>query len=310
MLLLLSPHECAQIPENALANALNIAERRGENLAVFALCADVFLLSKNTALLGAVSDIYHYPLNSSHIHHPMQILAELKDVLPSYMPRSLLASNSAFWQRLMPHLAAHFDLPMISNCLDIERNIALRSICAYQWFEEQKINVAQFSALLARNERTYDGDLLKKAHFHRLEPSLARLAGIEILGIERLGELRNLENAELILAGGRGLGSKENFERLYELASRLNAGVAASRAAVDAGYCPHDLQVGQSGKSVAPQSYIAFGLSGSIQHRAGLRHAKEIFAINKDPKAPIFSFADYALVADANEVISELLKCL
>lgn len=135
-------------------------------------------------------------------------------------------------------------------------------------------------------------------------------AAIVLESVQSAGDQVNIQEVEALVAGGRGLGSEKGFALLRELADELNASVAASRAAVDAGWIPYPHQVGQTGKTVCPKLYVACGISGAVQHTVGMQSSKVVVAINRDPEAPIFNVASYGLVGDLYEIIPELTRQL
>ena len=226
----------------------------------------------------------------------------------------LLAPASAFGKNLMPRVAALLDVAAISDvCAVVTADTFRRAIYAgnalatIQCRESLKILTIRTSAFEPVSEA---GDAVIETIAATPDMALSEILGCEMADAGPTGR-PELGTARIVVAGGRGLGSAERFEKiLTPLADRLGAAIGASYGAVSAGYAANDLQVGQTGKIVAPDLYIAVGISGAIQHLAGMKDSKVIVAINKDPEAPIFKIADYGLVADLFDAVPELVRVL
>lgn len=223
----------------------------------------------------------------------------------------LVLGATTFGKNLLPRVAALMDIQPITDVVAIESaNVfkrpiyagsALASVMTDQPIKLLSIRASAFAAVKV-------GDLA--APLTQITPPKAQLLSRFISQQQVLLERPELTAARVVVSGGRGMQSGENFHLLYQLADKLGAAVGASRAAVDAGFVANDMQVGQTGKVVAPELYIAVGLSGAIQHVAGMRESKIVVAINKDPDAPIFQVADYGLVADLFTAVPELIELL
>ncbi|PYE23755.1 electron transfer flavoprotein alpha subunit apoprotein [Paraburkholderia silvatlantica] len=222
----------------------------------------------------------------------------------------ILAPATAAGKNVTPRIAAKLDVAQISDITAVdspdtfERPIyAGNAIATVQSVDPIKVitvRTTAFDAVAAEGGSAAVEKLEAAA-----DSGLTQFVGREVTKLDR----PELTSAKIIVSGGRGLGSGENYTKVLEpLADKLNAALGASRAAVDAGYVPNDYQVGQTGKIVAPQLYVAVGISGAIQHLAGMKDSKVIVAINKDEEAPIFSVADYGLVGDLFTVVPELVK--
>lgn len=219
----------------------------------------------------------------------------------------ILAPSSTYTKNFMPRAAALLDVQQISDISTVisadtfERPVYAGNVIATVQSDD-KIKIITVRPTNFDKAPGTGGSASIEAITVPPSPGLSSFVDRQMTKSER----PELTAAKIVISGGRGVGSKENFAIITKLADKLGAAVGASRAAVDAGYVPNDYQVGQTGKVVAPDLYIAIGISGAIQHLAGMKDSKVIVAINKDPEAPIFGIADYGLVGDLFQIIPEL----
>jgi electron transfer flavoprotein alpha subunit len=303
-ILVIAEHDNASL-KSATLNTVAAAQKIGGDIHVLVAGHDAAGAAKAAANIAGVSKVLH--AEASQFAKPTaEVIAALAVSLAAAYSHILLPATG-FGKNAAPRIAALLDVAQVSDIIAVESaDSFVRPIYAGNAFA----TVQSKDAKKVITVRATGFDAAPASGGNAAVESISSPAGadrVQVLGQELTKSDRpELASARVVISGGRGLQNGENFKMLEALADKLHAAIGASRAAVDAGFVPNDYQVGQTGKIVAPDLYIAIGISGAIQHLAGMKDSKVIVAINKDPEAPIFQVADYGLVGDLFEIIPQL----
>ncbi|MRH01683.1 electron transfer flavoprotein subunit alpha/FixB family protein [Xanthomonas sontii] len=277
---------------------------------VVVLAADPAAVAAQAAQIAGVARVLTVA-NPANEHAIAQVLGpQIAALAKGYS--HVFGPSTTFGKDLMPVVAALLGVNQISDLMAVDGKYAFkRPIYAGNAIISVQAPADQIVVATVRSaswpEAAQGGSAaVEAASVDAALPSHTRFVGLAAGKSDR----PDLQSAKRVVSGGRGVGSAENFQIVYQLADKLGAAVGASRAAVDAGYVPNELQVGQTGKIIAPELYVAIGISGAIQHLTGIKDAGTIVAINKDPESPIFEIADIGLVGDLFTVLPELEKAL
>ncbi|MDC0074517.1 FAD-binding protein [Alphaproteobacteria bacterium] len=289
----------------AVLNVVTAAKSFNQDIDILVVGKDCKEASEQASKISGVSSV----LIADHEEYKNQLAENLTPLIVKLSEeyQNILSAADTFGKNLMPRVAAILDVMQISDVMSIESNdtfirpiYAGNAFATVQSIDAKKILTIRTTAFepsqVSENSVNISNIELEKF------TQLSEFIGQELSKSER----PELTSARIIISGGRGMQSGDNFPMLEKIADKLGAAVGASRAAVDAGFVPNDYQVGQTGKIVAPELYIAVGISGAIQHLAGMKDSKVIVAINKDEEAPIFQISDYGIVGDLFKLIPEL----
>lgn len=307
-ILVIAEHDNSEL-KAATLNTVAAAAKLGAQIDLLIAGHDCNALAEAGAGIEGVSKVL---LADNEIYgHPLaENLAKLvAGLAPGYT--HILSPATTSGKNFMPRVAAQLDMAQISEIVAVEsEDTFVRPIYAGNALE----TVQSKDSIKLITVRSTGFDAVSAQGGSAVVEQIGAadaFAGVSFVGQElTVSERPELTSARVVISGGRGMGNGENFKLIETVADKLGAAIGASRAAVDAGFVPNDYQVGQTGKIVAPDLYIAVGISGAIQHLAGMKDSKVIVAINKDEEAPIFQVADYGLVADLFSVLPELAEAL
>ncbi len=294
----------------ATAKCVQCAQAIGGDIDIAIFGSGIGDIAAQAAALDSVRTVF--AVDAEHLGAPLAANWAAESVALANDYSHILGASTTLGRDLMPRIAALLGVNQVSDIMEVTSSHAFKrpiyagnAIIDVQCAQDQKVVATVRAASWQAVDAGGSGSVESR------QPSNAPAAHTRYVGLRvEGGERPDLQTAARVISGGRGVGSVENFEIIYRLADRLGAGVGASRAAVDAGYCPNDMQVGQTGKIIAPDLYVAFGISGAIQHVTGIKDAGTIVAVNKDSEAPIFEVSDIGLVGDLFKVIPELESLL
>ena len=305
-ILILADHDNASL-KPATLHTVTAAQKIGGDIHMLVAGANAGPAAQAAAAIPGVAKVLH--ADAPYLASPVaeNVAATMVALAKAGGYTHLLAPATGFGKNVAPRVAALLDVGQVSEIIAVESpNTFVRPIYAGSAFAtvqaKDPVIVVTVRATGFDAAPAAGGSAAIESVAAAPDTGLAKVTGQELTKSDR----PELTSARIVVSGGRGLGNAENFKMLEALALKLNAAIGASRAAVDAGYVPNDYQVGQTGKIVAPDLYIAVGISGAIQHLAGMKDSKVIVAINKDPEAPIFQIADYGLVGDLFELVPQL----
>merc|ERR1711973_577922 len=296
------------VSRHALTAAKKIG---GEVSCLVAGTGDVAGVASEVAAINGLAKVLVVQNEDYKGNMPERITPLLLAAQDQFKFSHIVAGASAFSRGLLPRLAAKLDVSPISDIIDVKdsdtfvRTIyAGNAIMTLKSKDPVKIMTVRTTAFEADESSSGSAAPQDQMDAPADMPKNSEFVGQELSKSDR----PELGAAKVVISGGRGMKSGDNFEMLYKLADKVGGAVGASRAAVDAGMVPNDMQIGQTGKIIAPELYVAVGISGAIQHLAGMKDSKTIVAINKDPEAPIFQVADIGLVADLFKAVPELTE--
>lgn len=302
--LIIADHDSVSVKPN-LANCIEAASKLKGDIDILIAGNHCRAAAEQAAKYNKIAKVFL--AESASLEH--QLAEEVSQVILSIADRYdyIMMPASTSGKNILPRVGAKLDVQPLSDIMSVESEDTFTRPC-YAGNVIATVQSLDSKKILSIRTTAFDSVSTSETSVAIEDLPSSESVNLSSFVKEELAksDRPELTAARVVVSGGRGLQNGENFELLYKLADKLGAAVGASRAAVDAGFVPNDMQVGQTGKIVAPDLYIAVGISGAIQHLAGMKDSKVIVAINKDEDAPIFQVADYGLVADLFDVIPEL----